>query len=64
VHAVTEADEVRLQKAIAEAIAYTGGDYIQRISIRRRSGPPSGVVLTSMDRARLASADQICLCCS
>jgi PAS domain-containing protein len=60
VHAVTEADEVRLQKAIAEAIAYTGGDYIQRISIRRRSGPPSGVVLTSMDRARLASADQIC----
>jgi DNA-binding CsgD family transcriptional regulator len=60
VHATTEADEMRLQQAIAEAIAHRGGNYIKRFSIRQRSGLPTGVVLTSMDRAQLASADQTC----
>lgn len=60
VHAATEADEEHLQNAIAEAIANRSGDYISRFSIRRRNGLPTGVVLTSIDRARHAVADQTC----
>ncbi|MCW5737183.1 MAG: hypothetical protein KIS73_23865 [Enhydrobacter sp.] len=60
VHAATEADEVHLQDAIARAIANRSGDYVHRFSIRRRSGLPTGVVLTSIDRAHHAVADQTC----
>jgi PAS domain-containing protein len=62
VHAVTETDEARLQKKIAEAISYKGGDYIRRFSIRRPGGPLVAVVLTSMDRAPVATTDQAWLC--
>src|SRR5207245_2775376 len=59
VHAVTEADETRLQKAIAAAIAYNGGDFTRRLSIRRHDGTTSGVVVGSIDRYRgLARNDQ------
>lgn len=60
VHATTEADEAVLQKAIADAIANKGGDYVSRFSIRRRNGLPTSVVLASIDRAQLAGADQTC----
>lgn len=60
VHAAIEADEVYLQNAIAEAVANRSGDYIRRFSIRRRNGLPTGVVLTSIDRARHVVADQTC----
>jgi DNA-binding CsgD family transcriptional regulator len=52
VHAVTESDEARLQKAIEEAIAHRGGDFVKRLSIRRRNGVSSGVVVSSIDRHR------------
>jgi DNA-binding CsgD family transcriptional regulator len=62
VHAVTEGDEARLQKAIATATAYRGGDYMARMSIRRRSGPPSGVVVTSIDHPHRAIGDDQTCC--
>lgn len=62
VHAVTETDEASLQKAIGQAIAHRGGDYIQRLSIRRRDGAPSSVVIISLDRAQHTVAGDSSFC--
>src|SRR5262249_30896595 len=48
VHATAEANEVPLQRSIAEAIADKKGDYFRRLAITRRDGSAVGVIVMSI----------------